>query len=181
MEKIIQFVASLPSTSVLQGKLTDLLITNLWNVLLHPPLSYVADQYQYRTADGSYNVPIAHKILFNCRISCILNSARQTPPMPRVSSPFKRNSAQSPILVFSLMVLHLPYSSDIASIDGSQGVQASSQPCQQHALLPRNNHYPRSPTPHRQMLTRRSLQYKPLGSNHEHDKLLPRSLSSLRQ
>jgi hypothetical protein len=58
MEKIIQFVASLPSTSKMQGKLSDLLITNLWNVLLHPPLSYVADQYQYRSPDGSYNVPI---------------------------------------------------------------------------------------------------------------------------
>jgi len=56
MEKIIQFVASLPSTSKLQGKLTAALITNLWNSLPHPPLSYVGDKYQYRDPEGRYNV-----------------------------------------------------------------------------------------------------------------------------
>ena len=56
MEKVIQFLSSLPSTSVIQTKITDGLITNLWNVLLHPPLTYVGDLYQYRAADGSYNV-----------------------------------------------------------------------------------------------------------------------------
>ena len=56
MEKIIQFLASLPSTSKNQINITDGLITNLWNVLLHPPLSYVGDLHTYRTADGSYNV-----------------------------------------------------------------------------------------------------------------------------
>lgn len=56
MEKIIQFLASLPSTSAIQAKITDGLVSNLWNVLLHPPLSYVGDLHQYRSADGSYNV-----------------------------------------------------------------------------------------------------------------------------
>lgn len=56
MEKIIQLVSSLPSTSSMQGNITDGLITNLWNVLRHPPLSYVGDLYKYRAADGSYNV-----------------------------------------------------------------------------------------------------------------------------
>jgi len=55
MEKIIQFVASLPETSKLQSKLTSGLIGNLWNVLEHPPLSYVGDKYQYRQPDGSWN------------------------------------------------------------------------------------------------------------------------------
>lgn len=56
MEKIIQFVASLPESSKLQGALTSALIGNLWNTLKHPPLSYVGDKYEYRQADGSYNV-----------------------------------------------------------------------------------------------------------------------------
>lgn len=56
MEKIIQFVASLPETSKLQSRLTTGLIGNLWNVLRHPPLSYVGDKYQYRQPDGSWNV-----------------------------------------------------------------------------------------------------------------------------
>jgi hypothetical protein len=57
MEKIIQFLSSLPSTSATQMRITDGLITNLWNTLLHPPLSHVGDRYQYRAADGSNNVP----------------------------------------------------------------------------------------------------------------------------
>jgi linoleate 10R-lipoxygenase len=56
VEKIVQFVASLPETSKLQDKLTAALITNLWNVLQHPPLSYVGDKYQYRDPAGRYNV-----------------------------------------------------------------------------------------------------------------------------
>jgi hypothetical protein len=56
MEKLIQFVSSLPRTSISEAKLTDGLVTNLWNVMLHPPLSYVGDQYQYRHPEGKYNV-----------------------------------------------------------------------------------------------------------------------------
>jgi hypothetical protein len=104
MEKIIQFVASLPPTSKTQIKLSDLLVTNLWNVLLHPPLSYVADQYQFRTADGSYNVCHLSSASVDRRILCIPNSARQTLRMPSLSSPFKLNSAQNLTPVFSLMV-----------------------------------------------------------------------------
>lgn len=63
MEKIIQFVSSLPSTSSMQVKITDGLVTNLWNVLRHPPLSYAGDLYKYRTADGSYNVSIFSAVL----------------------------------------------------------------------------------------------------------------------
>ena len=56
MEKLIQFVSSLPKTSKSEAKITDALVTNLWNVMLHPPLSYVGDQYQYRHPEGAYNV-----------------------------------------------------------------------------------------------------------------------------
>jgi hypothetical protein len=56
MEQLIQFVSSLPKTSLSEAKITDGLVTNLWNVMLHPPLSYVGDQYQYRHPEGAYNV-----------------------------------------------------------------------------------------------------------------------------
>jgi len=56
VEKLIQFITSLPRTSKSEAKLTDGLVTNLWNVLLHPPLSYVGDTYQYRNPEGKYNV-----------------------------------------------------------------------------------------------------------------------------
>jgi linoleate 10R-lipoxygenase len=65
MEKIIQFLSSLPSTSSMRVRITDGLITNLWDHLLHPPLSYVGDLHHYRTADGSYNVPPPPFILFD--------------------------------------------------------------------------------------------------------------------
>jgi hypothetical protein len=41
--------------------MTNSFIGTLWNVLRHPPLSYVGDQFTYRAADGSNNV------LFLCR------------------------------------------------------------------------------------------------------------------
>src|ERR1700734_1673509 len=56
MEKIVQFVASLPDTSKSSAKITDGFISNLWNVLHHPPLSYLGDKYQYRNAEGADNV-----------------------------------------------------------------------------------------------------------------------------
>ena len=56
MEKLIQFLASLPRRSPTQTLVTDGLIGNLWSILLHPPLSFVGDLYQYRQADGGFNV-----------------------------------------------------------------------------------------------------------------------------
>ncbi|GIC94665.1 peroxidase/cytochrome P450 family protein [Aspergillus udagawae] len=55
VENIIQVTASLPNTSGLRGKITDAFVSTLWNNLQHPPLSYLGDQFKYRTADGSYN------------------------------------------------------------------------------------------------------------------------------
>ncbi|KAF7158141.1 hypothetical protein CNMCM5623_002807 [Aspergillus felis] len=55
IENIIQVTASLPNTSGLRGKITDAFVSTLWNNLEHPPLSYLGDQFKYRTADGSYN------------------------------------------------------------------------------------------------------------------------------
>jgi len=58
MEKIIQFVASLPDTSRAQNMLNSGLIANLWNILHHPALSYVGDKYQYRDPEGAWNVSL---------------------------------------------------------------------------------------------------------------------------
>ncbi|KAB8235692.1 peroxidase/cytochrome P450 family protein [Aspergillus alliaceus] len=57
MERVIQLVAKLPTDSNTRVKLTHMFLGELWNSLPHPPLSYVGDQYAYRSADGSYNNP----------------------------------------------------------------------------------------------------------------------------
>jgi hypothetical protein len=56
MEKLIAITASLPTTSANRLKLSHTIIDGLWNSLQHPPLSYVGEQFEYRTPDGSYNV-----------------------------------------------------------------------------------------------------------------------------
>jgi hypothetical protein len=56
MERVIQLAISLPDGSKTQGKLTGTLLKGLWDSLLHPPKSYLGDDYEYRTADGSNNV-----------------------------------------------------------------------------------------------------------------------------
>ena len=56
MEKMIAIATSLPSESKARKKLTGLIIDTLWKSLQHPPLSYLGNDYQYRTADGSNNV-----------------------------------------------------------------------------------------------------------------------------
>lgn len=76
MEHLIQLVASLPCPSPLQTSMTNSFIGTLWNVLRHPPLSYVGDEFTYRAADGSNNVQYpSHEI--DCRIYCILILERQ--------------------------------------------------------------------------------------------------------
>ncbi|KMU89621.1 linoleate diol synthase (Linoleate (8R)-dioxygenase) [Coccidioides immitis H538.4] len=55
IEHIIQLAASLPNGSKLRDKLTDQFVTTLWNNLEHPPLSYLGDQFKFRSADGSNN------------------------------------------------------------------------------------------------------------------------------
>lgn len=56
MERIIKLATSLPDGSEARTKLTGNLIKGLWDSLQHPPLSYLGDDYMYRTADGSNNV-----------------------------------------------------------------------------------------------------------------------------
>jgi hypothetical protein len=56
MEKIIAGVASLPTTSTIEQKLTSTLTSSLWQTLYHPPVTYLGTQSVFRTADGSNNV-----------------------------------------------------------------------------------------------------------------------------
>ncbi|KAE9992939.1 hypothetical protein EG327_007247 [Venturia inaequalis] len=55
MEHLIQTASSLPDDSALQKKVTDGFLTQLYNDLQHPPISYLGRDYQYRTANGSFN------------------------------------------------------------------------------------------------------------------------------
>lgn len=56
MERVIQLVSNLPNNSKLRVELTNTFLSELWYTLEHPPSLYVGDKYQYRQADGSYNV-----------------------------------------------------------------------------------------------------------------------------
>ena len=56
MERVVQLASSLPDGSDTRTKLTGTLIKSLWDSLQHPPLSYLGDENEYRTADGSNNV-----------------------------------------------------------------------------------------------------------------------------
>ena len=56
LNTMLQLVASLPATSKTRSDLTNAFIDELWNSLQHPPMSYLGDKFQYRQADGSYNV-----------------------------------------------------------------------------------------------------------------------------
>ncbi|OQU97287.1 hypothetical protein CLAIMM_03240 [Cladophialophora immunda] len=62
MEEAMQLVAALPDRSANRVKITSSLVDLLWNSLQHPPLSYLGDGYQYRSADGSNNSYIFPKL-----------------------------------------------------------------------------------------------------------------------
>ncbi|KAK7230147.1 hypothetical protein V2G26_002317 [Clonostachys chloroleuca] len=62
MERVIQLAISLPDGSDIQTKLTGTLVKELWDSLQHPPLSYLGDEHEYRTADGSNNNPLYPKL-----------------------------------------------------------------------------------------------------------------------
>ncbi|KAF2190854.1 heme peroxidase [Zopfia rhizophila CBS 207.26] len=55
MEGMIKVAAKLPDGSRGRDKLTNKFVTQLWDDLQHPPLSYLGTKYQYRSADGSFN------------------------------------------------------------------------------------------------------------------------------
>ena len=59
---LLQLVAALPDRSANRVELTSLFLDELWNSLQHPPLSYLGDEFRYRSADGSNNSYIFPKL-----------------------------------------------------------------------------------------------------------------------
>ncbi|KAI6379818.1 hypothetical protein MCOR25_001951 [Pyricularia grisea] len=55
LERLIQLLSKLPPTSTNGKKVTDGLITGLWESLDHPPVSSLGEKYRFREADGSNN------------------------------------------------------------------------------------------------------------------------------
>jgi linoleate 10R-lipoxygenase len=62
MEEVMQLLAALPDRSANRAKLTGSLLDLLWNSLQHPPMSYLGDDFKYRSADGSNNSYIFPKL-----------------------------------------------------------------------------------------------------------------------
>jgi hypothetical protein len=57
MERVIQLAAELPLGSRSGLSLTNGFLTKLWDDLGHPPISSLAPEFKYRSADGSNNNP----------------------------------------------------------------------------------------------------------------------------
>ena len=55
LENTIKWAASYQKGSPTAGMLTNTMLSNLWDNLKHPPLSYMGDTWRYRMADGSHN------------------------------------------------------------------------------------------------------------------------------
>lgn len=61
MERLIKLASALPLTSKNGTMITTSLVTKLWSDLQHPPSTFLGEEYNYRRADGSYNV--MHSVL----------------------------------------------------------------------------------------------------------------------
>jgi hypothetical protein len=55
MERVMRLASQLPLTSSAGKGVTSSFLTQLWDDLKHPPLSYLGDDFIYRKADGSNN------------------------------------------------------------------------------------------------------------------------------
>ena len=55
MERVIRLASQLPLASPASTLVTNTFLTQLWNDLKHPPLSYLGDDFLYRKADGCNN------------------------------------------------------------------------------------------------------------------------------
>lgn len=67
---VAKLLASLPPGGITQAALIAPLAKLGWDSLGHPPISYLGDEFQYRSADGSYNVN-AQVVSLIGRTSCI--------------------------------------------------------------------------------------------------------------
>lgn len=64
MERLIKLASALPLTSKNGTMITSSLVTKLWSDLPHPPSTFLGEEYNYRRADGSYNVCILCAVFF---------------------------------------------------------------------------------------------------------------------
>jgi hypothetical protein len=60
----LKLVIALERGGSLQTKVVGSIVQSGWNSVPHPPLSYLGDDVQYRTADGSNNVC--------CPVNCLI-------------------------------------------------------------------------------------------------------------
>ena len=51
-----KLISSLPADSIARQNFVESEVTRRYNKMLHPPLTYLGDAFQYRTADGKFNV-----------------------------------------------------------------------------------------------------------------------------
>ena len=51
-----QLIGSLPENSVNRAHFTQSQVIQKYDRMLHPPLTYLGDAFQYRQADGKFNV-----------------------------------------------------------------------------------------------------------------------------
>lgn len=51
-----EIAGMLPYNSTIRASIQAKTVATLYNSLQHPPASYLGDQFQYRTADGSHHV-----------------------------------------------------------------------------------------------------------------------------
>lgn len=89
MERVIQLVAGLPHNSRLRVSLTNNLLNELWDSLDHPPMYYIGDEFQYRSADGSGNVSFCFWHLPSPCAPCKssqTNTSQQNAFMPRLGA-----------------------------------------------------------------------------------------------
>jgi hypothetical protein len=103
MERLITGLAKLPENSGVAKKMTDEFVNTLWDVLPHPPIASLGQQYKYRTPDGSNNnisqpllgaagQPYARSV----KPEILQRSSRRTPrASPRCSSTGPRLSSMT--------------------------------------------------------------------------------------
>ena len=55
-QELMDMAGALPFNSPFRNKVQATTVSTLFNSLEHPPKSYLGEQHQYRTADGSHHV-----------------------------------------------------------------------------------------------------------------------------
>ena len=51
-----KLVAAMPENGELRNSFVESQVMEKYNRMLHPPLTYLGDAFQYRTVDGKFNV-----------------------------------------------------------------------------------------------------------------------------